>query len=511
MEYKNLCKEMNKLLNNLLDIDNLENKLFQNCDELMKRINKIKIKDEFENNESFSINFTPDKLNEVKVINNKLLLLQKRIIKYLNNKYIGKLNKYEKDSFSKILFINKEFKEKLNSLENNNTETKILLSNNNEAVIEFIDNIIFIRERFYLYVFVSLNLYRMIIEENVYYKSINFEKINYIKRSINSNEIIYISARDIENAFNISILDDKQNLLIKKFLLTNHELYKNQQEEKINTLEKINIEEHNEFNESELTNYQNIISYKTQKLYSCVKNLINVMEVNDLNIIDEIVGNMSDDEIKQLLGCIKKELNEYSDLKELELDKQELNEVKNKIVVIQKLYDYIFNYLNNKNLNSTIEDSKIIFASDKQGIPFIIKDLIDSIDDNNKVQSLKKCFEILNTDTLNPTKRKKIVNNNQIDAFEIKDYQSRLIYQYLPNNYILVTQFLIKKDNNDVFTRKKISDRLTQTKNEYDSITSFLKDGQDLDLRFIGYQNNLLNKVLGIENKNSLQLLKKIV
>lgn len=510
MEYKNLCKEIETLANDLLKIEILENKLSQNCDELMDKINKLK-NNYNENNNEFSIVFTPAKLNEVKVINNKLQLLQKKIIEYLDNKYVPKLNDEVKDSFDKILCINDDMKKMLNSLEEHNVVKKFLEFNEDEVFEELMDTVSFITDHFYLYVFASINVYKKIIKENIYYKNIDFKKINYIKRNVKSDEIIYISGNDIESAFNISILNDKQNSIIENFLLMNHKLYKKQQEEKINILENIDVKEYNEFDESESINQQNIISYKNQRLYSYVKNLINIMEINNLNIIDEIIGNMSNDEIKQLLSCIKSELNEYFDLKELELDKQELYEIKKKIEVIQKLYDYIFNYLNNKNSKTTIEDSKIIFASDKHGIPFIIKDLIDSIDDSKKIQSLNKCFEILNTDTLNPTKRKKIINNNQIDAFEIKDYQSRLIYQYLPNNYILVTQFLIKKDNNDVFTRKKISERLAQVKNEYNSITSFLKDGQELEPRFIRYQNYLLDKVLGIDNKNSLQLLKKIV
>lgn len=515
MEYKNLGKEFEELLNNLLQINTLEAKLLQNCDELMRKVNKLRI-DSNENigkeeSENILMNFNPDNLNEFEVIINKLQILYKKMLNYLGNKYILKLDGKTQNSFDKILFINKTYKKRLTSLEYGNITKNLSLFNAKEILLDFIDSISYITEHFYPFVEASLDIYKSVIEENIYYKNINFEKINYIKRSINSNEIIYISGNDIETAFNISLLDDEQNLLIKNFLLENHELYKKFQKEKINTLEKINIENYIKSDQTETINQQNIISYKNQKMYACVKNLISVMELNYVNIINEIINHMTDNDIEQLLSYIKIELNEYCDLKELENSKQELQEIKSKITVLQKLYNYISNFLINKKLEINKEDCKIIFASDKQGVPFIIKDLIDEIDDKNKITSLNKCFEILSIDTLNPTKRKKIANNNQLEAYEIKAYQSRLIYQYLPNNYILITQFLIKKDNNDVYTRKKISDRLKQAENEYNSITAYLKDGQKLDLKFLEYQKNLLNNILDIEDKNSLQLLKKIV
>ena len=505
MDYKTVSKKMEKILDNLLQTSIVENKILQDCDDLYKKIDNLRL------NDGRLIDFEPQTLNELKVIINKSKILYKKVLDYLDRKYVIKLKDNEKDALNKVELLNSKLKSQLSEFDAKNITKNLLLGNLEKRLLNYLDIISNISEKFYFLIAVPLKFYKMIIENNSNNRRMDLSKVNYIKKSIKSNGSIYVSKQDIEDAFNISILNKEEIAVVNEFLLGNHRQYKNYQEEKVKKATMLQEKENVAYTSDEPIISRNIISYKSQKLHETLNNLIKLMELNRLDAIAEALNHLSKMNIEQILILIDREINEYSDLKELSINIQELRELEKRIRVLSDLNNFIYNFVNRSIKNDMPENEKIIFALNKQGVPYIIRDLKDLIDDNQKINSLKSCIETLKSETHNPTKRKKIGNNQKIEVYEIKDFQSRLIYKYLPNGYIFVTQFLIKKDNNDVFTREKIAMRNEKIQEEYDSLNSYLKEQSNLEPQIIEYHQNLLKGIIGIEDKNSLQVLKKIV
>ena len=329
-------------------------------------------------------------------------------------------------------------------------------------------------------------------------------KVALLRTKLLSDNPMYVNPDLLNECMNIKklkseVYDELVNMISEKnkqyeaYQLTLLERNLKQEEEKVEEIE--NIEE------VEYINLQSLKNYRINEYMNLLRNFYCSKE-ETIYIIERIKNKLDNNYVCTLLSLIKEEIETYRLLmSDNKCSKEEATSLEHSLYYWIRIYELLINKEEKKEINN----NKFIFAVNNLGVPYILNDI-----DKFKTEfqrSLLKCFYNLdNIDKINNvTKSKKLTDLN---VLEVKDYQLRIFYKYLPNNYIFIMQAIIKKSNWDTHILDSINKRLKDSSEQYNILKKMIENNElseDLINVHSEYKNLILKK---IASDKSLQMKK---
>ncbi len=330
------------------------------------------------------------------------------------------------------------------------------------------------------------------------------DKVALLRTKLLSDNPIYVNPDLLNECMNVKklkseVYDELVNMISEKnkqyeaYQLTLLEKNLKQEEEKVEDIE--NVEE------VEYINLQSLKNYRINEYMNLLRNFYCSKE-ETIYIIEHIKNKLGNNYVCTLLSLIKEEIETYRLLmSDNKCSKEEATSLEHSLYYWIRIYELLINKEEEKEINN----NKFIFAVNNLGVPYILNDI-----DKFKTQfqrSLLKCFYNLdNIDKINNvTKLKKLTDLN---VLEVKDYQLRIFYKYLPNNYIFIMQAIIKKSNWETHILDSINKRLKDTSEQYNILKRMIENNElseDLINVHSEYKNLILKK---IASDKSLQMRK---
>ena len=275
------------------------------------------------------------------------------------------------------------------------------------------------------------------------------------------NEVNYYSQR----------IKSKINIKKERFINEKYEEIPNILSIGFQETDKIEINPNKKTQLDKTTNqiYNQILSLQNYEITSLLEDYTNVFK-DDIEY-DYILNKIMDDIINELLiyyeFLIDKNLNNTNENRKDLVESYYL--LLEKFLTIKSFYDkreiklYFYEENDDENKKEDINNlniQKIVYATSEIN-PLnakIISDLKDIPEEY--YDSILDLLTDFKNNTLPKNKIKRLVNNGKLNyLYEIKEYQTRIIFKRVENDIICILGIFIKKDNNDIKEYKNIATR----------------------------------------------------
>lgn len=176
--------------------------------------------------------------------------------------------------------------------------------------------------------------------------------------------------------------------------------------------------------------------------------------------------------MKYLLNRLDQEIKEYMELVQTVEDE----DIDQHIIFLSNLFEKMredfISYYQEDGINTTEEDLKLgqnrlFFIEKPSGIPYICSDLDHSEFTKERVEVAKKLLlQLANNTYMRDEKHFKKIKNNQkvsryFPIYELKEYQTRILFTYLGKGDIAVLMAFCKKENNSYSLLNIIGNRMS--------------------------------------------------
>ncbi|MFI3307410.1 MAG: hypothetical protein R3Y21_02465 [Mycoplasmatota bacterium] len=247
------------------------------------------------------------------------------------------------------------------------------------------------------------------------------------------------------------------------------------------------------------------------KVYSSIAiNLFQqIIYGQDLEVIVKLLPDYSDtnyEQLKQeLLGLLEEEYDKLISYANA-LDGEESEEVYQMAYYIDYLASHLENYFG-KIDNNIVTETKVdaiprnlLFAKNGNGEPLIYSDIEDVPQEyryrvRNLMIKLKSGLEFSGESEI-----RILTNNKKMDKIvEIKLFNVRITYRVLGNNNFLITNIILKKDQNSKKYQQEIISRNKTCESQYQTYLKLSKEGnitEDMLTEENGYYDYFMNEVL---------------
>lgn len=221
----------------------------------------------------------------------------------------------------------------------------------------------------------------------------------------------------------------------------------------------------------------------TDELYESEKEQywFHLQQIEDIRTLPEYLPkkNYSNyrEVMKYLLEKIKDELKIYNELSENVTGKDEIEEIDNQIAFLSNLFeeirkDFVSFYetkdgLEKVNETLSFQENHLFFLKKGSGTSYIESDLSGHDFTKERLEAVKTMLLDLQKDTFrrDETHFRKFTNNSKINRhysiYELKSYQTRIIFTYLGNNNIAVLMAFCKKTDNSNSLLNMIANRVS--------------------------------------------------
>ena len=215
--------------------------------------------------------------------------------------------------------------------------------------------------------------------------------------------------------------------------------------------------------------YNQILSLQNYEITSLLEDYTNVFK-DDIEY-DYILNKIMDDIINELLiyydFLIDKNLNNTNENRKVLVESYYL--LLEKFLTIKSFYDkreiklYCYEENDDENKKEDINNlniQKIVYATSEIN-PLNAKIISDLKDIKEEYyESILELLTEFKNNTLPKNKIKRLVNNGKLNyIYEIKEYQTRIIFKRVENDIICILGIFIKKDTNDIKEYKNIARR----------------------------------------------------
>ncbi|MGN1379726.1 MAG: hypothetical protein ACI4XR_05000 [Bacilli bacterium] len=379
---------------------------------------------------------------------------------------------YQNDSYSKI-FLNRLVKA---NNENNFNLINDLINNLNNLKINLINNQhILIRE-------ISLyNLYEKYCR--IFLSSVNVNiPISFIVTDYIKKVLLWANNNFMITDKELTLLENEMNFYSQKIKSKDNERqanFINHKYEEIPNILRMGFQETDkiEINPNKKIILDNsieslksqIISIQPYEINDLLSNYENVYKDN--NEFDYVLNKIMDDIINELLTYYEFLLDK--DLNSTNLERKEIVDsyykLLEKYLIIKSFYEtrekklYSFEEKDDENEKEDINNlntKKIIYASSEVN-PLnakIISDLKNIPEEY--YESILDLLINFKNNTLPKSKIKRLINNGKLSyLYEIKEFQTRIIFKRVQDDIICILGIFIKKDNNDIKEYKNIARR----------------------------------------------------
>ncbi|MBS7021400.1 MAG: hypothetical protein KH135_06090 [Firmicutes bacterium] len=180
--------------------------------------------------------------------------------------------------------------------------------------------------------------------------------------------------------------------------------------------------------------------------------------------------------MKFLLQKIKEELSFYNELSEKELDSDGRDEIDNQIAFLSNLFEEVkqefASYYESEdgmdkvNESLSFQENHLFFIKKPSGTTFIESDLSSHEFTKERLEAIKTMIDELQKDTFKRDEKhfRKFTNNAKLNRhysiYELKNYQTRLLFTYLGENNIAVLMAFCKKTDNSNSLLNTITNRI---------------------------------------------------
>lgn len=332
----------------------------------------------------------------------------------------------------------------------------------------------------------------------------NISQITAISQHLKNNELYRFSKKQQEMIRQVlNTYEDGEELLKASdylFYLAEQKYQKEQQEKeylnvqsKIVTLKKkkeVNIKKENDKNDQllEKLEIETPVEIKP-KDYKChieEENYWNsIKTIEHLSQLEQYLPKYDysnyRDIMKYLLKKVKEEMDDYLLLVDSELE-EEKEVIDNQISFLSNMFEILKNHfvqyyhqyddLEQVNHELSFEKNQLFFVEKKSGTPYLLSDLESNAFNKERLTAVKKLLLQLQQDTFPRDEKhfRKFSNNKRItkyfNVYELKDYQTRLLFTYVGPHKIAVIMAFCKKTDNSVSILNTVSNRMIECSNK---------------------------------------------